>query len=79
MISFLRGCQQVYQAVVAALEQMVNTKTAKEILGYGIDSLLVVKFRCQCEYSSMSYRSNLILRAPYGIEISHNIQYSVPR
>ena len=42
--------------VVAALEQMVNTKTAKKILGYGIDSLFVVKFRCQCKYSSLYHK-----------------------
>ena len=46
---------------------------------YGHPSLAVADIPDAFAQNGIHHRSNLILRAPYGIVVSHSIQYSVLR
>ena len=45
----------------------------------GHPSLAVAEIPDTFAQNGIDYRSDVVLRAPYGIVVSHSIRYSVPR
>ena len=75
------------QAVVVGSDGKLATKIADSIIIKGDSqlqfnghpSLAVAEIPDTFAQNGIDYRSDVVLRAPYGIVVSHSIRYSVPR
>ena len=65
--------------LAAEIADSIIIKRDRQLQFNGHTSLAVAEIPDTFTQNGIHHRSNLILSAPYGIVVSHSIQYSVPR
>ena len=65
--------------LAAKIADSIIIKRDSQLQNNSHPSLAVAEIPYTFSQNGIHHRSNLILRAPYEIVVSHSIQYSVPR
>lgn len=65
--------------LAAKITHCIFVEVGSKLQFNGTSSFGIAQVPDATTYSSINHRSNLVLMPPYQIEVSHNIQSSVPR